>query len=44
MRKLTKLDNGLQIVSHQMPSVKSVAFGVFNNVGSRDETDRFRNC
>ena len=39
MRKLTKLDNGLQIVSHQMPSVKSVAFGVFINVGSRDETE-----
>ncbi len=37
MRKLTTLDNGLRIVSHQMQSVKSVAFGVFNNVGSRDE-------
>tara|TARA_Y100000590_G_scaffold423430_2_gene529312 strand:+ start:4004 stop:5257 length:1254 start_codon:yes stop_codon:yes gene_type:complete len=38
MRKLTTLDNGLRIVTHEMQSVKSVAFGVFNDVGSRDET------
>ena len=38
MRKLTTLDNGLRIATHQMPSVKSVTFGVFNNVGSRDES------
>ena len=38
MRNLTTLDNGLRIVSHHMPSVESVTFGVWNNVGSRDET------
>ena len=39
MKKLTTLDNGLRIVTHQMPAVKSVTFGVFNNVGSRDEIE-----
>ncbi len=38
MRNLTTLNNGLRIVTHQMSSVKSVTFGVFNDVGSRDET------
>jgi len=39
MIKLTTLDNGLRIVTHQMESVKSVSFVVYNNVGSRDETE-----
>ena len=39
MRKLTTLDNGLRIVTHHMASVKSVSFGAFINVGSRDETE-----
>jgi predicted Zn-dependent peptidase len=39
MKKLTTLDNGLRIVTHHMASVKSVSFGVYNNVGSRDETE-----
>ena len=39
MIKLTTLDNGLRIVTHHMASVKSVSFGVFNNAGSRDETE-----
>ena len=38
MRKLTTLDNGLQIVTHHMASVKSVSFGTYIKVGSRDET------
>ena len=37
MRKLTTLDNGLRIVTHHMPAFESVTFGVWNNVGSRDE-------
>ena len=37
MRKLTTLDNGLRIVTHTMPAFESVTFGVWNNVGSRDE-------
>ena len=40
MKKLTTLDNGLRIVTHQMASVQSVSFGVYNNVGSRDETEK----
>ena len=39
MKKITTLDNGLRIVTHHMESVKSVSFGVYNNVGSRDETE-----
>ena len=39
MKKLTTLDNGLRIVTHHMASVKSVSFGVYNCVGSRDETE-----
>ena len=37
MRKITTLDNGLRIVTHKMPAFESVFFGVWNNVGSRDE-------
>ena len=37
MRKLSTLDNGLRIVTHHMPAFESVTFGVWNNVGSRDE-------
>ncbi len=39
MIKLTTLDNGLRIISHHMSSVKSVSFAVYNNVGSRDESE-----
>lgn len=37
MRKLSTLDNGLRVVTHYMPAFESVTFGVWNNVGSRDE-------
>ena len=39
MRKITTLDNGLRIVTHYMPAVESVTFGVWNSVGSRDESE-----
>ena len=39
MRKLTTLDNGLRIVTHFMPAVESVTFGVWNSVGCRDEKE-----
>ena len=39
MKKLTILDNGLRVVTHHMASVKSASFGVYINVGSRDETE-----
>ena len=34
----TQLDNGLVVVSEQMPHVRSVSFGVFLREGSRHET------
>src|SRR5437764_3565060 len=34
----TRLENGLVIVSEQMPHVRSVSFGVFLRTGSRQET------
>ena len=37
MRKITTLENGLRIVSHQMQGYESAMFGVWNDVGSRDE-------
>ena len=39
MRKLTTLNNGLRIITHSMPAFESVTFGVWNNVGSRDEQE-----
>jgi predicted Zn-dependent peptidase len=36
--ELTILDNGLRIISHHMPSVRSVAIGGWVDTGSRDET------
>lgn len=35
--RTTRLDNGLVIVSEQMPHVRSVSFGVFLRTGSRQE-------
>ena len=40
MRKISTLDNGLRIVTHFMPAVESVTFGVWNAVGCRDESER----
>ncbi len=36
----TTLPGGLRIITEQVPGVRSVAFGVWVNVGSRDETGR----
>ncbi len=38
----TVLPGGLRLVTEQVPAVKSVAVGVWVNVGSRDENDRER--
>lgn len=38
MSRVTSLDNGLRIVTEEMPQATSVALGVFVGVGSRDET------
>ena len=40
MRRVSTLDNGLRIVTHHMPAFESVTFGVWNNVGSRDEHEK----
>ncbi len=40
MRRVSTLDNGLRIVTHYMPAFESVTFGVWNNVGSRDEHEK----
>ncbi len=33
------LDNGIRVVTEEMPSVKSVSIGIWVDVGSRDESD-----
>lgn len=37
MYKKTRLDNGLRIISHNMPNMKSVALGIWIKVGGRYE-------
>jgi predicted Zn-dependent peptidase len=36
---LTELDSGIRVVTEQVPSVRSVALGLWVRVGSRDESD-----
>ena len=38
----TVLPGGLRIITEEIPSVRSASFGVWVNVGSRDETDAHR--
>ncbi len=38
MSRTTRFDNGLQVVTEEMPQAASAAIGVFVGVGSRDET------
>ena len=37
MLKITKLDNGLRVVTQNMPGLETIAMGIWNNVGGRDE-------
>ena len=37
MTKTTTLDNGLRIVTQNMPDLETVAMGIWNSVGGRDE-------
>ncbi len=39
MYQKTTLDNGVRILSEEIPHVRSVAVGIWVNVGSRDEQD-----
>jgi predicted Zn-dependent peptidase len=36
--ELTTLDNGLRLITHEMPNVRSVAIGCWVDTGSRDES------
>ncbi|NCA18601.1 MAG: insulinase family protein, partial [Actinobacteria bacterium] len=36
----TTLPSGLRIVTEEVPTVRSVAFGIWANVGSRDESPK----
>tara|TARA_Y100000590_G_scaffold58258_1_gene61484 strand:+ start:2217 stop:3470 length:1254 start_codon:yes stop_codon:yes gene_type:complete len=37
MTKITTLDSGLRIVTQNMPGLETIAMGIWNNVGGRDE-------
>ncbi len=37
MHKITELDNGLRIVTQNMPGLETVSMGIWNLVGGRDE-------
>ena len=37
MHKITTLDNGLRIVTQNMPGLETAYMGIFNSVGNRDE-------
>ena len=37
MVNITTLDNGLRIVTQNMPGLETVYMGIFNSVGNRDE-------
>ena len=37
MVNITTLDNGLWIVTQNMPGLETVYMGIFNSVGNRDE-------
>ena len=37
MHNITTLDNGLRIVTQNMPGLETAYMGIFNSVGNRDE-------
>ena len=39
MQKITELDNGLKIVTQNMPGLETVSMGIWNAVGGRDEIE-----
>ncbi|NLP08817.1 insulinase family protein, partial [bacterium] len=39
MIQLTRLDNGLRIITDSMPRMRSIALGIWVRAGSVDETD-----
>ena len=39
MHKISTLDNGLRLVTQNMPSLETVSMGIWNSVGGRDELE-----
>ena len=39
MQKITELDNGLRIVTQNMPGLETISMGIWNSVGGRDEIE-----
>ena len=39
MTKISTLENGLRIVTHNMSELETIAMGIWNNVGGRDELE-----
>jgi predicted Zn-dependent peptidase len=39
MVKITTLENGLRVVTQNMPSLETVSMGIWNFVGGRDELE-----
>ena len=39
MLKITELDNGLKVVTQNMPGLETVAMGIWNSIGGRDEVE-----
>ena len=39
MLKITELDNGLRVVTQNMPGLETVAMGIWNSIGGRDEIE-----
>ena len=39
MLKITELDNGLRVVTQNMPGLETVALGIWNSIGGRDEVE-----
>jgi len=42
MYKKFRLDNGLRVVTHKMPNMRSVALGIWIKVGGRYESSKFK--
>jgi predicted Zn-dependent peptidase len=41
---ISRLSNGIRVITEEIPSSKSVAIGVWANVGSRDEKKQYHGC
>ena len=44
MQKITELENGLRVVTQNMPGLETVSMGIWNAVGGRDEIESNNGC